>query len=162
MRSKLTAEQQLMLQVQKAELISSSSDHTSDSDVQVPLTAIDDVGHDKLATVIGFGRISRIMRNFSYDDNLEKLDKRLLKGFYTNAKTELVVDSDDQRGIMMNMEVEAAVSNLTNPKVEDKQALKDQMKAKFMINKGQKEALKPIHALKLAGAFAIADKITEA
>lgn len=87
------------------------------------------------------------MRNFSYDDKLESLDKRLLKGFYTNSKAELVVDSDDQRGIMMNMDVENAVGNLTNPKTGDKAELKAQMKAKFRARKGKKEAMKPIHAV---------------
>jgi hypothetical protein len=87
------------------------------------------------------------LRNFSYDDNLESLDKRLLKGFYTNAKAELAVDSDDQRGIMTYTDVKHAVGKLTNPKTGDKGDLKAQMKAKFKARKGKKEALKPIHAV---------------
>jgi GTP cyclohydrolase I len=150
-----------MLQVQKAELISSSSDHVSDSDVEVPLTGMHQVGYDKLKTVIGFGRVSRILRNFSYDEHLENLDKRLLKGFYTNAKAELVVNSDDERGIMMNRDVDHAVNHLVDFKGGDKDKLKQMMKDKFLKNKDTKEKLKPIHAIKLAGAFSLADKLAD-
>jgi hypothetical protein len=84
-----------MLNLQKNEVISSSSDHTSDSDIDVPLASLDHKADHKIGSVIGFGRIIRVLRKFGDDDELTKLDRRLLKGFYVANKQELVVDSDD-------------------------------------------------------------------
>ena len=86
-----------MLNLQKTEVISSSENHTSDSDIEVPLKTLNLVGIDKDndKSKLKFFRFTEVLRSFPSKNNLDRLDKRLLKGFYTNEMKELCVDSDD-------------------------------------------------------------------
>jgi hypothetical protein len=52
----------------------------------VPLAALDHKADHKIGSVIGFGRIVRILRKFGDDPKLSKLDRRLLKGFFIGNK----------------------------------------------------------------------------
>ena len=113
-------------------MISSSSDHTSDSEIDVPLKTLNQPNESRIGSVISFGRLTRILRKFADDDHLVALDRRLLKGFYTSSKKELCVDSDDQRGISIkDADEDPAINSLLHNST-DKNSL---VKAMMMFNK---------------------------
>ena len=96
------------------------------------------------------------MRKFAYDDHLTKLDRRLLKGFYTNVKSELIIDDDDERGIVMNMDVDNSTKELIHGNRDD---LKKAMRLNYKKMEENKASFKPIHALKLGMAGKLGENI---
>ena len=83
----LTERQQLMLQIQRQRVIESNTDEEDEDTVD----EVDETHNmqQPMARVFAIGKMNKLLNRYTRADNISTMDKRLLKGFYTQDVCEL-------------------------------------------------------------------------
>lgn len=95
-RTQLKQKQRALLQVQREEVIDSDSHVSEDHDFGMEYAMDDMKSEDPMRRMFALGRAKRALSNYDEKEELTAFDKRLLKGFYTKDKWELVNSSEEE------------------------------------------------------------------
>jgi len=156
-RVTLKQKQRVMMQIQREDVISSTSAFESDMSFKETLGGL--TNNNPMERAFALGKINRALRNFEGEE-LDPLSKRLIKGFYVNDRWELINDSEKESLKFKHIIDSGKIGDLIS-KVKTNKAAIDKLEHKHDLDEKVKE-MREAHRLELEEEEANKDANMEA